>query len=70
MLWGYDHYKYFNSFSVGTVFIRQNRRRQILTHKDGLILNYLKFSPITRICLFSDQTYMQIFMFKHSFNSQ
>ena len=26
MLWIYDHYKYFNSFSAGVVFIRQNRR--------------------------------------------
>ena len=24
MLWVYSHYKYFNSFSAGTVFIRQN----------------------------------------------
>ena len=24
MLWIYGHYKYYNSFSVGTVFIRQN----------------------------------------------
>ena len=24
MLWVYGHYKYFNSFSAGTVFIRQN----------------------------------------------
>ena len=30
MLWVYDHYKYFNSFNAGTVFIRQ-----ILMHKDG-----------------------------------
>ena len=30
MLWVYGYYKYFNSFSVGTVFIRQ-----ILTYKDG-----------------------------------
>ena len=25
MLWVYGHYKYFNSFSAGTVFIRQNK---------------------------------------------
>ena len=30
MLWVYDHYKYFNSVSGGTVFIRQN-----LTYKDS-----------------------------------
>ena len=30
LLWVYGHYKYFYSFSAGTVFIRQN-----LTYKDG-----------------------------------
>ena len=30
MLWVYGHYKNLNSFSAGTVFIRQ-----ILTYKDG-----------------------------------
>ena len=30
MLWVYDHYKYFNSFSAGAVVIRQN-----LTSRDG-----------------------------------
>ena len=30
MLWVHGHYKYFNTFSAGTVFIRQN-----LTYKDG-----------------------------------
>ena len=37
MLWVYDLYKYFNSVSTGTVFIRQNltSRRQILMYEDG-----------------------------------
>ena len=34
MLWVYGDYKYFNSFSAGTVFIRVYRR-QLLTYKDG-----------------------------------
>ena len=32
MLWVYDSYKYFHSFSAGVVFICQNL--QILTYKD------------------------------------
>ena len=37
MLWGYGRYKYFNSFSAGIDFRRQNltSRGQILTYKDG-----------------------------------
>ena len=49
MLWVYNHYNLFNSFSAGTVFIRQNLtstdrnyasesdvfRRQILTYKEA-----------------------------------
>ena len=37
MLWVYGHCKYFNAFSAGNGFIRQNVRfwRQILAYKDG-----------------------------------
>ena len=30
MLWVYSHYKYFNSFTAGTVFIRQNLMHKVL----------------------------------------
>ena len=36
MLWVYGNYKYLNSFSAGTMFIRQDfYRRQILTYKES-----------------------------------
>ena len=46
MLCVHDHYKYFNSFSAGTVFLRQN-----LTYKDGHCADKVK--PLYAIAGFS-----------------
>ena len=58
MLSVYDHYKYFNSFSAGTIFIRQNltftdvRRIKTVPAQKGLnativVLSSVRVNPLT-----------------------
>ena len=75
MLWVYDHFTYFNSFSAKTVFIRQN-----LTYKDDLrtkrvnivgrnsdsVLDIFSFHSTTLSGQFIDLSVAKDFHFCHS----
>ena len=56
MLVVYGHYKYFNSFSAGTVFIRQNlyMYSEILTSKVGPRTERVSVVPMLFLCWVSD----------------
>ena len=73
MLWVYGHYKYFNSVSAETVFIRQNLtsvvdvcRRQIVPYNDGsragIVIDIQKNIPVLRVLSYW-YGYRTIFLF-------